>query len=1063
MARRKSHQPAGKLGKTRCKFDPYLNFVLNQGVRRIRSQLRSEYQLFRTEIVRVEDISRKAAAEKSVRKRTELEEQAISLLEGLPNSLFHSVYFPDDKVLRAAVPPQVEFHTPFISGFIKGQFNDEDLGKIGIRVRQRAGDICTAFIPLEILPSLEKMAGIECIELSRPMRLDLNNSLPYSQISTLQGGPLNLTGNGVVVGVIDTFLNFYHPDFRNNDGAGGDTQGSTRVQFLWDQLLAPQAGEAGPPVLAGFPLTWATYGVEYSQANINADLNAYQPPAAPGQPPAANAYTVVRHNSPAVNITSGHGTHVTGIAAGNGRAQGGTFTGCAPGAGIIFVRNGSSNYIHGDSAQVADAFGYIFARAGVPCVVNMSQSDNMGSHDGTTLGEQFLDGLLATPGRAITLAAGNANNRGSHINGNVPQGGNTVVTVAYANDAFGNVPQSNDSIEIWYDGHDSFNVTLTVPGGSAASPAAATTVIGPIAPGTTSALTTLANNVQVQIVHGQNDARNNDNVITIFISNVTAAQPIPLGNWTIQLAGAAVINGAFEGWIDRNNRGRRAWTAPVENQGTLAVPACSLRAISVGNHDRTAPLPNIRATSSCGPTRDGRIKPDISAVGTNVNAPWYQLINTAAPGNFYNSIGGTSMAAPMVAGTVALMFQCRGAGLAWSDIKQLLQDNAAAPAVGIPSNTFGFGYLQAANLCAGPVPAVDIWLRDHSTDAGVEPFTGSVAWLSPDIEVLDMAGNPVSNPTHDPNNFVNNLVRVTVRNRGTVTARNVEVNLYWADPATNLPFPAEWKPDGIYTGDPNFVVQGNKLVISQLAAGAVTSVRYAWAPPAPGSNIRGDDHFCLIVRLEHEDDPSNIGAGGWAIIKGSNNIALRNTHVQEVPGGSGDSDTAFFVNGSNDVDTLEIEAENVTARIELQFPIQALPWRDLSLINKLGVPRKPYGAECAGDPLLQRKESVKGRNVALFTGFQGVREIRFSGGIARLIGDNRTAMTLSDIRVQPGVKMPVRLKVVGAKIGRGAGFVHVRQRSSGKILGGISLELVRRLRKGRKLKTYLEDGRLIIR
>lgn len=97
------------------------------------------------------------------------------------------------------------------------------------------------------------------------------------------------------------------------------------------------------------------------------------------------------------------------------------------------------------------------------------------------------------------------------------------------------------------------------------------------------------------------------------------------------LTGTAVINGAFEGWIDRNNRSRRAWTAPVENQGTMAVPACALRAISVGNHDRTAPLPNISATSSCGPTRDGRVKPDISAVGNNVTAPWYQLINIAAP------------------------------------------------------------------------------------------------------------------------------------------------------------------------------------------------------------------------------------------------------------------------------------------------------------------------------------------------------------------------------------------------------------------------------------------------
>ena len=1053
----------GRLMKGRNKFDPQLNFILNLGEKRVRTQCRAEFKRFRDEIAQIEDLSLKSADMKSAKERNAVEKKIGDALERLPASLFHSVYFPDDDVLKEALPASKgKLREPFISGFIKGQFNEKDLARLGITLRQRAGDVCTAYIPLKILPQLEGMAGIEYVELSRPLRLDLNNSLPYSQINTLQNAPLNLTGNGVTVGVIDTFLNFYHPDFRNNDGGGGDGQGTSRVLFLWDQFLAPQAGEAGPPVLPGFPATWVTYGVEYSQANINADLNAYQPPAGAGQPPAANAYTVVRHNSPVVNTSSGHGTHVTGIAAGNGRAQGGTFRGCAPGAGIIFVRNGSTNYIHGDSAQVADAFAYIFARAAGACVVNMSQSDNMGPHDGTALGEQFLDNLLATPGRAITLAAGNANNRGSHITGTVAQGGNTTATVAYAN-AGGVPPQSSDSIEIWYDGHDSFGATLTIPSGSAANPAAATTVIGPVPPGSSSAVVALANNVQVQIIHGQNDGRNNDNVITIFIANVNAARPIPIGNWSIQLSGTSVINGAFEGWIDRNNRGWRTWTAAVENQGTLAVPASALRAISVGNHDRTAPLPNISATSSAGPSRDGRVKPDISAVGTNVNSTWYQLINSAAPGAPYASIGGTSMAAPMVAGTIALMFQCRGAGLTWSDIKQLLQDNAAAPAVGVPSTTFGFGYLQAGNLCAGPVPDVDVWLRDHSTDTGVEPFVGGIAWLSPDIEVLDMAGNPVANPTHNPANFVNNIIQVTVRNRGTLTARNVEVYLHWADPATNLPFPAEWKTDGIYTGDPNFVIQSNKIVIPQLAAGASASVRYAWAPPAPGSNIRGDDHFCLTVRLEHEDDPSNIGAGGWDVIRGSNNIALRNTHVQEMPGGEGDADTGFFVNGSRDIDTLEIEGDNLTGRIEFHIPVQALPWRDLNLVNELGALRKPYGAKCTADPLTRRTGSIKGREVELYTGFTGVREMRFADGIATLIADAKEGMRLPDIRVLPGMKMPVRLKVTKGKIGRGSGFVHVRQRSGGKTIGGVSLELVRKMKRGKKLRTFLENGKLVVK
>jgi hypothetical protein len=56
-------------------------------------------------------------------------------------------------------------------------------------------------------------------------------------------------------------------------------------------------------------------------------------------------------------------------------------------------------------------------------------------------------------------------------------------------------------------------------------------------------------------------------------------------------------------------------------------------------------------------------------------------------------------------------------------------------------------------------------------------------------------------------------------------------------------------------------------------------VDFAWAPPAPGSNLAGDNHFCLLVRLEHQADVSNIGAGGFPSIPASNNLGLRNVGV----------------------------------------------------------------------------------------------------------------------------------------------------------------------------------------
>ncbi|MEM6771630.1 MAG: S8 family serine peptidase, partial [Bacteroidota bacterium] len=534
----------------------------------------------------------------------------------------------------------------------------------------------------------------------------------------------------VIVGIVDSHPDIYHVDFRNNDSSGGDNLGSTRLLFYWNQFLSASGTESAPPTapaLPGFtPASGTSYGVEYSQANINAELNAFSPAGSASPNP---AYQLVRHPYSSVPIDA-HGTHVMGCAAGNGRSGN---VGAAPGADLIYVElAGTNGYIHADQTTLADAFAYIFARAtalGQPCVINRSGSDNMGPHDGSTLGEQFLDNLLLVSGRAITFAAGNTDNQNSHTSGTVTQGNTTTLNLNYftadANfDGINDLPRRNDQIEIWYDGHDAFGCTLTLPGG---------TSIGPIAPGNTSAVTNLPNGNTVQIVHGQNDPRNGDNVITIFIGNVSGTNTIPLGNWSIQLSGTTVINGNFAAWVERNNRRLRSWGTPVAGSMTIATPATSLRSIAVGAHDVTAGTPNTTAFTSAGPTRDGRIKPDISANGLSVTAARSTDRNSATPGSNTSVKSGTSMAAPIVAGACACLFECRGAGLNWFDLKQILWNTAGSPAAGIPSNKFGFGFLQMTSACTTPDPDVDAWLRDDVPDTGVEPYVGGISWRSPDI------------------------------------------------------------------------------------------------------------------------------------------------------------------------------------------------------------------------------------------------------------------------------------------------------------------------------------------
>lgn len=1021
---------------TRSKLDPRLAFLLSLPEPRRRAlKAEEDARLARLAEEFAEAVATLDQAKEKDRKK------AVDRLRALDKRLFApltmGLFAPPVGRRAQGKPwpvPLKELREPFIAAFILSDASADDLKRLGVRVRSQVGDIFSAFIPLSVIAKLEKLAAIRYVELARPLFRTLDEAVPFAQIDTLHAAIPTVNGTGVVVGIVDTRLDIHHPDFRTAGGA-------TRVLFLWDQTLAPQGAEAGPPVapaLPGFsPAGGTTYGVEYNKVTIDNELNTFNPPATP-------AYLTVRHGG----TTSEHGTHVAGIAAGNGLGQGGTFTGAAPGSRIIFVRQtgAAGTALFGDSVGMADAFAYIFARAaqlGQACIVNMSASDNQGPHDGMTLGEQFLDNLLLTPGRAITLSAGNSNSTGAHAAGNVPAGGTSNLVLRYITadtngDGVAELPSNSDDVEVWYDGHDRFAVTVTVP----TVPA---TVIGPVNPGAV-ANAVLPNGINVQVTSVLNDPRNGDNLISIILA-VPTGQSIPLGNITIALSGTIVINGAFQAWVDRNNRGLSSFQAPFLQEGalTLGVPATARRPITVGNHNKTGPTPAISGTSGRGPARDGRIKPEIASVGTAVTAPRSRNMNAAAPGALYVGMGGTSMSAPLVAGACACLFQCRGAATTWANLKQILEDTAGVAGLAIPGNDFGFGFMQVGTGCAAAAPSVDVWLRDHTADTGAEPFTGEVVWLSPDIEVLDASGGPIANPTHDPVKRFNSIIRVTVRNRGTSMARNTEVHFYWADPATSIPYPNAWNTTGIYNDAPGFVNQSNMIVIPQLAAGASTQVQFGWAPPAPGSNIRGDDHFCLLVRLENEGDPSQIGGGGWSAVTSRNNIGLRNVHVQ--PDDPSDASMSFYVVGSADQDSLIVHPRLAGGRLSLLLPVQALPWRDVALIERHKARRPAFGC-CGDDPLASAKATLRGEKVRVVTDVVGAELLELRDGIAKLTMGKADRLHVPYLRLADGARMAARIHVERPKVDKEGRFVHVAQYSGGQLFGGVSMELRARGKQG---------------
>src|SRR5262245_16709894 len=181
------------------------------------------------------------------------------------------------------------------------------------------------------------------------MRPLIHDSVPSIHADQASMAPLGLTGKNVVVGIVDTGIDIFHRAFRHTDA-----NGTTRILALWDQTLSPtKPGEHHP---TGFD-----YGVEFEAPAINAALTANKRP-----------WRSVDED--------GHGTHVAGIAAGNGAQPGnghlaGYYIGVAPEADLVIVKSFGLDHM-------LDATKYIIDYAtskGKAVVVNLSQGQEAGS------------------------------------------------------------------------------------------------------------------------------------------------------------------------------------------------------------------------------------------------------------------------------------------------------------------------------------------------------------------------------------------------------------------------------------------------------------------------------------------------------------------------------------------------------------------------------------------------------------------------------------------------------------------------------------------------------------
>ena len=470
------------------------------------------------------------------------------------------------------------------------------------------------------------------------------------------------TGQGVVIAHIDWGVDILHPEFRHPNGR-------TRLLAFWDQSSAMNPQQ---PNRYG-------YGRIYDAADIDQALASPDP------------YTVIDYNPG----TASHGAHTLSISSGNG-ASGGP-VGLAPEADLIFVHlstyTAEGPALLGDSVALLEAFDFILRVAGArPVVVNTSLGRQCGQHDGRTLTERGMDAfLLAAPGRAIVQSCGNYYNKEIHAQGVLRPGQNRMLR--FVTDQANRAP---NEVDLWYPGTDRFGVRLRGPGDTPETS---------VQPGGSAPV--MSNGKQVgTMYHRLCDPNNRDNELTVFLYPTA-----PAGEWVLILTGEDVADGRFHAWLERDATcpGCQAHFVPGASNPTRTIGtiANGLRTIAVGAYDAHQDEHPLAPFSSSGPTRDGRIKPDLVAPGGRILAGRSRARGAAADAPLLTRMSGTSMAAPHVTGTVALMFAAAGRPLYIEETRRLLltSTDAAPESEAAARLRFGSGYLNTEAAVAAAAKA----------------------------------------------------------------------------------------------------------------------------------------------------------------------------------------------------------------------------------------------------------------------------------------------------------------------------------------------------------------------
>lgn len=493
----------------------------------------------------------------------------------------------------------------------------------GFQVQSRLGTVVTGSASPAQVSALIDDAGVVSIEKSREGgTFELAQSTGFVGANQVHQAPTDERGDGAIVGLIDTGVDILHEAFL-------DAQRETRVDFVWNQRNA-----SGPSPHQVDPRFTQTYGTLYAAAHL-------RPMVASGQV-----------SDPALRDPQLHGTHVASIAA--GRASGPFAGGVAPAARLCVVIPKMATS-PGDPASLGYSISHLDALAfldtaadvlGKPIVVNVSLGMNAGAHDGSSALEAGFDAFTGggrTPGRVVVKSAGNERGHGGHAATLVAEGAVTPITWDSLAPRVGGFARWKDYIEVWYSGFDDIEFTLIDPAGRRTAVVSVDHLFEQFTLG--------GNDCELELTPNHRD--NGDNLLAIRIARSGSAAIQP-GAWTLEMGGREVnALGRVDAWVERDSaRGVRFQTG-VDDDKTLSIPGTARHVICVAACESRIPARTISASSK-GLTRDERPKPDLCAPGADIVAARANAAPTATV-----AMPGTSMAAPHVSGSIALVLSLR--------------------------------------------------------------------------------------------------------------------------------------------------------------------------------------------------------------------------------------------------------------------------------------------------------------------------------------------------------------------------------------------------------------------